>query len=428
MVGALGGKVSPEILEQMLKIDLGFKTMDDFDFEGKVVLLRTDMNLPLDPKTNMPTDLTRMKVLAQTTLTELLVRGARVAILTHQGRPGDADFTTTDLHAKILSKMLKTKIVYVPDVYGPKAIEALKKLREGAYRIVMLENVRTDPEEMLKKSPEEHAKSKQIQVLSTLTDIYVNDAFAAAHRANASLTGYPVVMPSCAGRVMEWEVRALTWLLQHSERPRLYILGGAKLDDAVAICEHLGKTNKADWIVATGLIGNLYLKIAGYKLGEINEKFLDRKGGIFLYENAKKVFEEIKDKIILPVDVAVETAKGERAEIPLSGLPLEMPIKDIGEKTCELIENYIREAKTIVISGPPGVYEEKEFEYGTKRLLKAIAYSKAFTVAGGGHTVAAINIFGFAEYISHISTGGGALIEMLMEKELPGIQALRLKF
>jgi 3-phosphoglycerate kinase len=151
MVGALGGKVNPEILEQMLKIDLGFKTMDDFDFEGKVVLLRTDMNLPLDPKTNLPSDLTRMKVLAQTTLTELLVRGARVAILTHQGRPGDADFTTTDLHAKILSKMLRTKVIHIPDVYGPKAVEALKKLREGVYRIIMLENVRTDPEEMLKK-------------------------------------------------------------------------------------------------------------------------------------------------------------------------------------------------------------------------------------------------------------------------------------
>jgi 3-phosphoglycerate kinase len=233
-------------------------------------------------------------------------------------------------------------------------------------------------------------------------------------------------MPSCAGRVMEWEVRALTWLLQHSERPRLYILGGAKLDDAVAICEHLGETNKADWIAATGLIGNLYLKVAGYKLGEINEKFLDRKGGIFLYENAKKVYEKYKEKIILPIDIAVETPKGERAEIPLSGLPLEMPIKDIGEKTCELIESYIREARTIVISGPPGVYEEKEFSYGTKRILKAIAYSKAFSVAGGGHTVAAINTFGFTDYISHISTGGGALIEMLMEKELPAIQALRI--
>ena len=310
--GILRGKVREDILEQMNKIDVGFKTMDDFEFENKVVLLRTDMNLPLDPKTNMPIDLTRMRVLAETTLTELLVRGARVAILTHQGRPGDPDFTTTDLHAKLLSKMLKTKVIYVPDVYGPKAVDALKKLREGEYRIVMLENVRTDPDEMIKRQFEEQAKTKQVQTLSVLCDIYVNDAFAAAHRANVSLTGYPFVMPSCAGRVMEWEVRALTWLLQYSEKPRLYILGGTKLDDAISMIEHLGETGKADWIFLAGLIGNLYLRVVGYNLGEVNEKLLERKGAVLLYEGAKIVYEKYKEKIILPQDLAAETPKNER--------------------------------------------------------------------------------------------------------------------
>ncbi|MDT7891453.1 MAG: phosphoglycerate kinase [Thermoproteota archaeon] len=423
--GILRGKVREDILEQMNKIDVGFKTMDDFEFENKVVLLRTDMNLPLDPKTNMPIDLTRMRVLAETTLTELLVRGARVAILTHQGRPGDPDFTTTDLHAKLLSKMLKTKVIYVPDVYGPKAVDALKKLREGEYRIVMLENVRTDPDEMIKRPFEEQAKTKQVQTLSVLCDIYVNDAFAAAHRANVSLTGYPFVMPSCAGRVMEWEVRALTWLLQYSEKPRLYILGGTKLDDAISMIEHLGETGKADWIFLAGLIGNLYLKVVGYNLGEVNEKLLERKGAVLLYEGAKIAYEKYKDKIILPQDLAAETPKNERFEFPLSALPLNMPIKDIGMKTCELIEDILNEAKTVIISGPVGVYEESLFSYGTKRVLKAIASSNAFSVAGGGHTVAALNMFGYAEKFSHVSTGGGALTEMLMEKELPGIAALR---
>lgn len=424
----LGSKIREDILESMLKIDLGFRTMDDFDFEGKIVLLRTDMNLPLDPKTNMPSDLTRMKVLAETTLTELLVRGARVVILTHQGRPGDADFTTTDLHAKILSRMLKTKVVYVPDVYGQKAIEAIKKVREGAYRILMLENVRTDPEEMIKKTGEDHAKSKQVQTLSMLCDIYVNDAFAAAHRSNASLTGYPYVLPSCAGRVMEWEVRAITWLLQYSERPRLYIIGGAKLDDSISICKHLGETSKADWIFTCGLIGNLYLKAAGYNLGDVNEKFLERKGGFLLMENAKEVLNKYGDKIVLPKDLAVETPKGERVEVPLSALPINMPIKDIGQASVEVAENLINEARTIIVSGPPGVYEEEQFAVATKRIFKAIAFSNAFSLAGGGHTVAALNITGYAKYFSHISTGGGALIEMLMEKELPAIEALRANF
>lgn len=425
MRSLLGGRIPEHIIEQMNKIDVGFNTMDDFEFENTVVLLRTDMNLPLDPKTNMPIDLTRMKVLAETTLKELLVRGARVAILTHQGRPGDKDFTTTDLHAKLLSKMLKTKVIYIPDVYGPKAVAALKKLREGEYRIIMLENVRTDPDEMIKRPFEEQANTKQVQTLSVLCDIYVNDAFAAAHRANVSLTGYPFVMPSCAGRVMEWEVRALTWLLQYSEKPRLYIFGGTKLDDATSIVEHLGETGKADWIFLAGLIGNLYLKINGYNLGEVNEKFLERKGGLLLLDTAKAVYEKYKDKIILPIDLAVETQNFERVEIPLSALPLNMPIKDIGSNTCEKIEDLISESNTIIISGPVGVYEEKAFSIGTKRILKAIAHSNAFSVAGGGHTVAALNMFGYAEYFSHVSTGGGALTEMLMEKELPGIAALK---
>jgi len=421
----LGGKISEELLEQMQKIDLGFKTMDDFEFENKVVLLRTDMNLPLDPKTNMPIDLTRMRVLAETTLTELLVRGARVAILTHQGRPGDQDFTTTDLHAKLLSKMLKTKVIYVDDVYNNKAINALKKLRTGEYRIVMLENVRTDPEEMLKKSGAEHAKTKQVQTLSMLCDIYVNDAFAASHRSQASLTGYPYVLPSCAGRVMEWEVRALTWLLKYSDKPRLYILGGTKLDDASTVTEHVLETNKANWVALVGLIGNIYLKAAGYDLGEVNEKFLERKGGFLIFENIKRVYEKFKDKLILPKDLALETAKGDRIEIPITSLPLNLPIKDIGSQTCSELEEYIAESKTIVISGPPGVYEEEKFSIGTKRILKSIATSRTFSLAGGGHTVAALNIFGYYNSFSHVSTGGGALIEFLMENELPAIRALK---
>ncbi len=421
----LGGKIPEHILEQIEKIDVGFKTMEDFDFENKIVLLRTDMNLPLDPKTNMPIDLTRMKVLAETTLKELLVRGARVAILTHQGRPGDKDYTTTDLHAKLLSKILKTKVIYVPDVYGPKAIEALKKLRSGEYRLVMLENVRSDPDEMIKRPYEEQAMTKQVQTLSVLCDIYVNDAFAAAHRANVSLTGYPYVMPSCAGRIMEWEVRALTWFIKYSEHPRLYILGGTKLDDAISLIEHLGETNKAEWIFLGGLIGNLYLKVSGYDLGEPNNKLLERKGAMLLYDGARPVYEKYKEKIILPIDLAVETPKGERVEIPLSALPLNMSIKDVGEKTCEYLEEIIRKANTIIISGPLGVYEESPFNIGTKRILKAMAHSRAFTVAGGGHTVAALNMFGYTNHFSHVSTGGGALTEMLMEKDLPGIVALR---
>jgi len=418
------GNVREEIREQMNKIKVGFKTMDDFDFKDKVVLLRADLNIPLDPKTSKPIDLTKMKVLAENTLTELLAKGARVAILTHQGRPGDPDFTTTDLHAKLLSNILKTKVIYIPDLYGPRAVKALKKLKEGAYKIVMLENVRTDLDEMVKRSFEEQAKTKQVQTLSALCDIYINDAFAAAHRANVSLTGYPFVMPSCAGRVMEWEVRALRWLLQYSEKPRLYILGGSKLDDTVSMVEHLGKTGKADWIFLAGLAGNLYLKAVGYNLGEINEKLLEGKGAVSLYEEAKITYEKYKERIILPQDLAAETHKNERSEFPISTLPINLPIKDIGMKTYELIEDISSEAKSVIVSGPAGVYEEPLFGHGTKMILKAVADSNAFSVAGGGHTVAALNLFGYAEKFSHVSTGGGALTEMLMEKELPGIAAL----
>lgn len=426
MAGALGGNVPEEIESAMLKIDIGFKTMDDIDFEDKVVLLRTDMNLPLNPKTSMPIDLTRMKVLAETTLKELLVRGARVAILTHQGRPGDPEFTTTDLHAKLLGKMLKTRVHYVPDLYGPLAIDAMKKLRKGEYRIVMLENVRTDPDEMIKRPPDEQAKTKQVQTLSMLADVYVNDAFAACHRSNVSLTGYPVVMPAVGGRVLEWEIRALTWVLRYSETPRVFILGGAKLEDATAITDHVLSTKKADFVAMTGLIGNLFLAAKGIDLGEVNMKFLERKGGLLLMEDVKKVLEKYKDSIILPNDVAVETSNGIRADIPIGLLPINSPIKDIGMSTAEILEQTIFKSRTVVISGPAGVYEEPAFIYGTKRIFKATIESNAFSVVGGGHTVAALNMMGLANKFSHVSTGGGALIEMLMERPLPGVEALKI--
>ncbi len=425
MVGPLGGRTSPEIIEAMKQMEVPFKTMDDVDFEGKVVLLRTDMNLPLDPKTGMPVDTTRMEVLAKSTLTELLVRGARVAILTHQGRPGDANFTTTDLHAKLLSNMLKTRVKYVPDIYGSTAIEAFKKLREGRYRIVMLENVRMDKDEMIKRPFEKQAATKQVQVLSVLADIYVNDAFAACHRNNVSLTGYPLVMPAVAGRVLEWEYRALTWVLKHSQPPRIFILGGAKLDDVIMVTEHVLSTKKAECVAMTGVAGHLFLAAAGHDLGEVNMKVLERKGGLLLLEDAKNLYEKYGEKIIMPVDVAVEASNGERAEIPVSLLPLNRPIKDIGSRTAGIIEDKVLNSKTIVMSGPAGVYEENNFIQGTKMIAKAISLSEGFSVVGGGDTVAAIRKLGMENGFSHVSTGGGALIEMLVENPLPGIEALK---
>src|SRR3972149_6218966 len=396
-------------------------TIDDFDFKGKTALVRVDFNSPVDPNTKKLLDDTRIKAHGETTIKELSQKGAKVVVLAHQGRPSDPDFTPLREHAQILGKILGKPIKYVDDVFGEKAQNVIRELKNG--EILVLENVRNFPDEQKKGTPEEHAKTEMVKKLAPLANVFVNDAFAAAHRAHVSIVGFTAVLPSAAGRIMERELKALSKVLHNPEKPCVYILGGAKADDALKISQYVLNNRIADHVVTGGVVGHLFLAARGVDLGKPNMEFLEKKELIGFIGGIKELMKKYHGKIEVPVDLAVEVNK-KRLEISVSKLPTSYPIFDIGAETVKKYGDIIRDAKSIVISGPMGVFENKEFAFGTKKTFEAVAASKAFSLVGGGHSIAAVEELGLAKKMGYVSTAGGALIEFLMGEQLPGVVAL----
>jgi len=396
-------------------------TINDFDFKGKTALVRVDFNSPIDPNTKRVLDDTRIKAHGETTIKELAQKGAKVVVLAHQGRPGEADFTPLKQHAEILGRVLSKPVKYVDDVFGEKAQKAIKELKNG--EILVLENVRTFADEQKKGSPEDHAKTEFVRKLAPLADVFVNDAFAAAHRAHVSIVGFTAVLPSVAGRIMERELKALERVLRAPEKPCVYILGGAKADDSLKISHYVLKNKIADHVLTGGVVGHLFLAAKGVNLGRPNMEFLEKKELMGLVSGIKDLMNAYPGKIEVPVDLAVEVG-GRRTEIRVASLPSDHSIYDIGENTIKKYGDIIRNAKSIVISGPMGVYENKEFILGTKKTFETIASSRAFSLVGGGHTIAAVEELGLANKMGYVSTAGGALIEFLMGEQLPGVVAL----
>lgn len=398
-----------------------YLTLDDIKPKGKVVLVRVDFNSPIDPETKKVLDDTRIRAHGETTIKELTDKGARVVILAHQGRKGDPDFIPLKQHAETLSKILKKTVKYVDDVFGEKAKNEIRKLKSG--EILVLENVRTFAGETKEGTPEEHAKTELVQNLATLADLFVNDAFAAAHRAHVSIIGFTPVLPSAAGRIMERELKSLSRVLEKPEKPCIFILGGAKADDSLEISKYVLDNKIADNMLTGGVVGQVFLAAKGLNLGKPNRDVLEKKQLTGLLPGIKELLKKYPDKIKTPEDVAVEI-NGKRKEITTKELPTNYTILDIGTRTVEAYGKLIEKAKSIVVSGPMGTYENREFSFGTEQVLEKIADSKAFSLAGGGHTIAAIEEFKLTSKISYISTAGGALTEFLMGKKLPGVAAL----
>jgi phosphoglycerate kinase len=398
-----------------------YLTLDDVKVKDKVVLVRVDFNSPVDPESKKVIDDARIRAHGETTIKELAEKGARVVILAHQGRKGDPDFIPLKQHAQILDRVLGKPVKYVEDVFGQKAKEAIKILKSG--EILVLENVRTYAGETKEGTPEEHAKTELVKNLAPLANLFVNDAFAAAHRAHVSIIGFTAVLPSAAGRIMERELKSLNKVLENPEKPCVFILGGAKADDSLEISRYVLNNRIADLVLTGGVVGHVFLAAKGFNLGKPNMDFLEKKGLMGFVPGIKELMQKYPDKIKTPKDVAVEV-NGKRKEISVDELPLDYPIFDIGAKTVEDYANILRNAKSIVVSGPMGVFENSEFAYGTKSIFQEIASSKAFSLAGGGHTIAALQELGLSNKISYVSTAGGALIEFLMGKKLPGVVAL----
>ena len=397
-----------------------FNTIDDFDIEDKTVLVRIDINSPVDPSSGIILDDTRLKLHAQT-VKELSNKGAKVVLLAHQSRPGKKDFTTLSQHAQALSDILNLRVKYIDSLFSNAAKEAIKALRP--HEILLLENARFFSEESLSRTPEEQSKTLLVRHLSPLIDYFVNDAFAAAHRSQASLVGFTVDTPSAAGRVMEKELTVIQDALDNVEHPCVFLLGGMKPEDSIDVMENVLSNGTADSILTTGIVGNIVLWAAGVDIGQVNKDFIASRGYGDMVEKAKELIDRFGDKVKYPIDVACDI-DGQRVDIDFKEIP-NKSIFDIGVKTISYYAKEIRDAKYIFANGPAGVFEDPKFSMGTEDLINAMATSKGFTLIGGGHIAAATAGLGLEEHMSHLSSGGGACISMLAGKKLAAVEALK---
>ena len=408
----------------MIKVsDLSIPTLDDVNAFDKKILLRIDINSPVDKKTGKLLDDSRIKAHAYT-VKNLLERDNAIVILSHQGRPGDDDFISLQQHAELLSKYIGTNVEFIEDIIGPYAIEKVKKIEKG--QIYLLENVRLVSEELIEAPPAQQAKTFLVRKLSPLFDIYVNDAFAAAHRSQPSLVGFPIVLPSAAGKVMEKEVSALAKIFNPEDSPKIFVLGGGKVSDTLKIIEHLAKNRVADRILTGGLVAELFAAAKGINLGKANMQVLESKGLLSLIPRARKLLLS-GAPIEIPVDFVTEKQNGETSEEPANNI--NGTIKDIGSTTIEIYSSFIKEAKVITMRGPMGIIEDERFRNGTKSLLKSAFESPGYVIIGGGHMISMVEKgIDINENKVHISTGGGALLLFLAGDKLPALEALHLSW
>lgn len=399
----------------------GFHTLDDFDVRGRKVLLRIDINSPVDEKTLRLVDGSKIRQ-SIATVRELMDRAAKTTLIAHQGRPGDYDYIPLNEHAAFMTQYLGRRVRYVDDLLGPQALRAVDALSEG--ECILLKNVRSYEGEQDKKTAEEHASSEMVRTLAPRFDLFVNDAFGSSHRSHASLVGFTYVLPSAAGRLMEREVKTLTKVFQNPSRPSTFIFGGTKFGDALAVIEKLAERDSVDNILVAGLAGYAFLWANGVNIGSITEKLVEKDAPQEAIAGAKRLLSRHGSKIHLPVDAGVDV-EGKRMEFDIDRLPADASIKDIGTKTIEEFEEFISESKTIFLSGPPGVFEKEEFAKGTASLFNAIVNSEAFSVIGGGHSSAAAVKFKVIDGFSYQSTGGGALERLMLGKSMPVVEALK---
>jgi phosphoglycerate kinase len=397
-------------------MEFNYLTLDDFELRDKRVLLRLDINVPMDPNTKKILDEGRI-VAATPTLDALA--SAKVVILSHQSRPGRDDFTPLQQHAIILQNNCARPVSFIDDVMGPAARGAIKELKSG--EVLVLDNVRFCAEENLEETGEKLARTNLVSRLAPLFDLYVNDAFAAAHRSQASLVGFPHILPSAAGRLMEKELAALKRLLVKPDRPSTYILGGAKVEDKVPVIDNLLSTGKAEHVLVGGNVAKVFLKAADRKFSQADESELASVTDEVL--KANRILSKYRKRIVLPTDFGT-ILDGKRANTPVAKLSHAGRALDIGSKTTKKFSEIISESKTVVAAGPMGVFEEDGFETGTKTILESMADSDAFTVIGGGHLSGYAGILGISDRLSHVSTAGGAMLSLLAGEELPAIEAL----
>lgn len=385
------------------------RSVREADVRGKRVLVRVDFNVPMEG--GRITDDTRIRA-SLPTIRDLLERGAAVILVSHLGRPKGTVVEELRLApvAKRLSELLGRPVEVAQDVAGPDAQAKAAALQPGD--VLLLENVRFEPGE--EKNDPELARR-----LASLADLYVNDAFGTAHRAHASTVGVATFLPAFAGYLMEAEINALQRLLENPERPYVAVLGGAKVSDKLGVLRNL--LDRVDAILVGGGMANTFLLAKGIAIGtSLAEPHLTGE--------ANEILQIAQDRGVvvgLPTDVVVApNLESEGVVVPVDHIPADHAIYDIGPETITAYAEQIAHARTIFWNGPMGVFERPQFARGTLEIAKAVAAARAYTVVGGGDSIAALEQAGVADKISHVSTGGGASLEFIEGRTLPGIAAL----
>ena len=387
------------------------KTIKEAQLKGKKVLVRVDFNVPRDKEGNITDDM-RIKA-ALPTLQYVLDAGASLIVMSHLGRPKgkvNPEFTLKKVAAR-LADLIHLPVAFAPDCIGEETQKMAEDLQPG--QILLLENLRFHPEE--EANDPGFAKK-----LAGLADVYINDAFGTAHRAHASTAGVADYLPAFAGFLLAGEVEDLEKVMQNPETPRMAILGGAKVADKLGLIRNL--LDKMDIILIGGGMANTFIRAQGYQVGKslCEEDLLEEAKQIM------KLAEEKQHRLCLPVDVITTTELTDTAPAHVKNLdeiPEDEMIADIGPETIALYREEIMKARSVVWNGPVGVFEKKPFMKGTEEIAKAVSDSDAFSLIGGGDSVSAIHKLHLEDHISHISTGGGATLEFLEGKLLPGVKA-----
>jgi phosphoglycerate kinase len=404
-----------------MKID--YTSYKDVDLKGKKILMRVDINSNIDVENHKIRESPRIQALIPA-LEEL--KDSAIIIMAHQSRPGEKDFIDLDLHAKEIEKGLGRPVKFVNDIFGEKAVKAIKDLKPG--EVLVLNNVRKWDGEMAKyKSFEEASNTEMIKTLYPLVDYVIVDAFGAAHRAHVSIVGWPKML---AGPITEKELSALKKIVDEPDKPMAMLIGGAKAIDKFKAMKYNFDNDKLDYALCSGLTAILIFEALGKNMGEPNHKIIAKD----LEENKdmiKETYQKYKDKIILPEDLVIdENGKRKVIKIEEAG-KYNTTTGDIGPKTEKEFDKIIMKCKTIVANGPPGIFEKEVFREATNNIIdtmvKATKKNKALTIIGGGEMGAAASMAGKADEVSFISTAGGAMLEILSGNDLPMIKALREK-
>ena len=398
-----------------------FFVLDDFNLKGKTVFLRLDINSPISPIDGSILDRTRFMSHLDT-IGEL--RESKLVIAAHQSRPGKDDFTSLYRHSQELEIITGRKVSFIDSLFGRDVARSIRSMKPGD--IIMLENTRFYSEEV-SIGPDDieiMERTHIVRNLSELFDYYVIDSFPAIHRAQTTLVGFRRMRPNIAGRLVEKEVTMLDRFMKGESRPKLAILAGAKIEDSVNVAWHFLEKDTVDSILLGGVVANAFYWASGMDIGKRNREFIikNNRNHQDILNRCKDILDRFKDRIVLPSDFILNPSG--RSIRVTEKIPDNQILADIGMGSVERFREEISRAGAIFMNGPMGMYEIGEYSMGTREILQAVSESHALKIAGGGHTLSALEMLGLKDRFDHASTGGGALISYLSGEPMPVLSSL----